>query len=362
MAEFDVNGVGVPNGKYFGMPFGNEECPVVLISVPWDATVSYAEGTAQGPEAIIGASVQVDLYDENIKGAEVFKIGTDGTLIDMDEGKRIPASSCVRMMNAEARASAKKIISTLSAGKKLSAAAVRAQKKVNRMSGNVNYLVEEICGFYHDKGRIPGVVGGEHSVAFGAVKAAAERLAEGEGLGLVQFDAHADLRVAYEGFEYSHASVMYNCISRIPQIERLCQIGIRDFCADEAEFIAKNGKIRAFTGSSISESLFNGKNWNAVCEEISAVLPEKIYISFDIDGLEPSMCPHTGTPVPGGLTFDMAVYLLRFLAGRKRIVGFDLCEVAPGRNDEWDANVGARLLHKLCLYAANSGGSERWNK
>lgn len=362
MTEFDVNGVGVPNGKYFGMPFGNDECPVVLVSVPWDATVSYAEGTAEGPEAIIGASVQVDLYDENVSGAEDFKIGTDETLIDMDEENGLLASGYIKMMNAGARASAKKIISTLAAGKKLSAAAVRAQKKVNGMSGSVNYLVEKICGFYHDRGQIPGVVGGEHSVAFGAVKAAADRLAEGERLGLVQFDAHADLRAAYEGFEYSHASVMYNCISRIPQIGRLCQIGIRDFCADEAELVANNGKISAFTGSSISESLFNGKNWNAVCEEISAVLPEKIYISFDIDGLEPSMCPHTGTPVPGGLTFDMAVYLLRFLAGRKRIVGFDLCEVAPGENDEWDANVGARLLHKLCLYSAMSGGGEWRNK
>lgn len=350
MAEFDVNGVGVPNGRYFGMPYESDECPVALISVPWDATVSYAAGTSRGPEAMIDASIQVDLFDEKIEGAQRLKIGTDESLVELGNGTSVRTSEYIETMNSEARASAKKIIDILASGKKLPPSACRKQDQVNRMSREINRLVEEICSGYYEKGIIPGVVGGEHSVAFGAVMAAARHLEKGERLGLVQFDAHADLRVAYEGFDYSHASVMYNCISKIPGIETLCQIGIRDFCADENELIGADKRIRAFTGSKISEDLFNGKNWNTLCNEIVSSLPEKIYISFDIDGLEPSMCPHTGTPVPGGITFDMAVYLLRKFAQERKIVGFDLCEVAPGE-DEWDANVGARLLHKLCLCA-----------
>ncbi len=350
MEKFDVNGVGVPNGRYFGMPFESGECPVVLVSVPWDATVSYAAGTSEGPAAIIDASVQVDLFDEKLKGAESLKIGTDESLTELENGISMRTSEYIRTMNAGARASAKKIIDTLASGEQLSLSVRREQERVNQMSREVNRLVEGICSGYYDRGIIPGVVGGEHSVAFGAVMAAAGHLGKGEKLGLVQFDAHADLRVAYEGFEYSHASVMYNCLSGIPEIETLCQIGIRDFCADEYELIGKDKRIKAFTGAKISEELFNGKDWNTLCNEIVASVPEKIYISFDIDGLEPSMCPHTGTPVPGGITFDMAVYLLRKFAEKRKIVGFDLCEVAPGE-DEWDANVGARLLHKLCLCA-----------
>ncbi|MGM9774829.1 MAG: agmatinase family protein [Candidatus Egerieousia sp.] len=351
MAEFDVNGVGVPNGKYFGMPFDSDECPVALISVPWDATVSYAAGTAKGPDAIIDASIQVDLFDEYIQGAEELKIGTDEALVKIENGSAVKVSDHIGKINVGARAAAERIIGALASGRALSQSELEDQEAVNRMSREVNRLVEGTCLSYYKKGIIPGVVGGEHSVAFGAVKAAASQLKRGETLGLIQFDAHADLRVAYEGFEYSHASVMYNCLSQIPEIETLCQISIRDFCVDEYNLIKNNKKIKAFTGGRIADALFNGKSWNTLCSEVIESLPEKVYISFDIDGLEPSMCPHTGTPVPGGITFDMAVYLLRRLAKERKIVGFDLCEVAPG-DDEWDANVGARLLHKLCLFTA----------
>lgn len=350
--EFDASGVGVANGRYFGMPFSNDECPVVLVSVPWDATVSYSAGTAEGPEAIINASIQVDLYDEKIPDSDSFKIGTDETLIDMGE-ERVKASEYIHALSAEAREKACKIISCLAEGKELGKSLRDAQTEVNQSSEAVNYLVEQICSGYLSHGKIPGVVGGEHSVTFGAVKAAAASLPEGQKLGVLQFDAHADLRNAYEGFEHSHASIMFNILSKIKDIGHLTQVGIRDFCADEHDTVNREGRVSAFTDCAIEEALAEGETWKSVCQRIVDTLPEYVYISFDIDGLDSSLCPNTGTPVPGGLSFQKAVYLLRMVSSQRKIVGFDLCEVAPGEN-EWDANVGARLIHKLALLAAQS--------
>lgn len=120
---------------------------------------------------------------------------------------------------------------------------------------------------------------------------------------------------------------------------------------------ADDPRVTMFDGPGLSASKFAGESWHSLCERIVARLPQQVYVSFDIDGLAPQYCPHTGTPVPGGLTFDEAVYLLsRVAASGRRIVGFDLCEVAPAPSgeDEWDANVGARMLYKLCLFALSS--------
>jgi len=369
--EFDACGVGVPNGRFFGMPFPNDECPVVLIPVPWDTTVSYSAGTAEGPAAIIDASVQVDLYDELLEGSDSVKIGTDETLIDLDRNDgetekdsddKVLASEYIKAINEECRPKACKIIECQAMGEELSRDLEKELEEINQASEAVNYLVEQICSGYIAQGKVPGVVGGEHSVTFGAVKAAAASLKEGEELGVLQFDAHADLRMAYEGFEHSHASIMFNILSKIPGISALCQVGIRDFSSEEHKTIREEGRITAFTDTQIAQRLAQGENWLTICGEIVCHLPQNVYISFDIDGLEPSLCPNTGTPVPGGLTYNQAVILLRKVAESRRIVGFDLCEVAParakgkgavgGEENEWDANVGARLLHKLSLLTA----------
>lgn len=353
--HFDANDIGVPNGRFFGMPFDNKECQVVLIPVPWDATVSYSAGTANGPDAVTDASVQVDLFDECIKGSENFKIGTDESTIEV-EGQLALVDEYIAYLNTIARADAEKIIARLAGGKPLTKALQSKQASVNEMSMVVNDLVYAVCQKYYLQGKIPGVVGGEHSVAFGAVEAAAAQMGKGEKLGVLQIDAHADLRKAYEGFEFSHASIMRNVLDRIANIGKLVQVGIRDFCSDEATYAAKNKKVVQFTDNAVGERLFCGEKWNAVCKEISAALPSKVYISFDIDGLEPSLCPHTGTPVPGGLTWGQALHLLRVIGKEHTIVGFDLNEVAPapGGKDEWDANVGARMLYKLSLIASES--------
>jgi agmatinase len=128
-------------------------------------------------------------------------------------------------------------------------------------------------------------------------------------------------------------------------------VAVRDYCNDEAQLMAPNPRIKAFTDSNLIEAAFGGKTWAAQCEEIITSLPDKVYISFDIDGLSPDNCPHTGTPVPGGLSYNQALFLLKqLMLSGKQIIGFDLCEVAVGGDEEWDANVGARLLYKLCCY------------
>jgi agmatinase len=219
--------------------------------------------------------------------------------------------------------------------------------RVNAISSHVNELVYAAATRLISKAKLVGVVGGDHSAPFGLMRAYAERY---PGLGVLHFDAHCDLRIAYEGFTWSHASIMYNVISRIPQVKRLVQIGIRDFCEQELEVVQRSrGRIVVHFDEALQRLKFEGRPWKTVVAKVLASLPKNVYISFDIDGLDPSLCPHTGTPVPGGLFFEEAVYVMAAVAkSGRRIVGFDLTEVSPGlEGDEWDANVGARLLYKM---------------
>jgi agmatinase len=197
-----------------------------------------------------------------------------------------------------------------------------------------------------------GLIGGDHSTPYGFIQALAERY---DSFGILQIDAHCDLRNAYEGFTFSHASVMFNAI-QIKNVSHLVQVGIRDFCEEELQVINQNKKITTFFDANLKKENYEGQNWKKQCDAIIKALPNKVYISFDIDGLDPKLCPNTGTPVPGGLEFEHAVYLFTQLQMKgKKIIGFDLNEVAPGK-DEWDANVGARMLFKLCHLLIKSNG------
>ena len=151
---------------------------------------------------------------------------------------------------------------------------------------------------------------------------------------------------------------MYNVL-KTSAVARLVQVGIRDFCDEEFQMMKRGmGRVKTFFDDKLKESLGQGQSWDSLCDQIVNELPEKVYISFDIDGLDPKLCPHTGTPVPGGLEFHQAVTLIRKVATSKRtIIGFDLCEVAPGPADnEWDANVGSRILWQLCNWTGVSNG------
>ncbi len=338
--QFDPNAPSV-KGKIFGMPYTPEEAELVLIPVPWEATVSYRTGTAKAPEAILNASSQIDLYANDIN--EVWKIGI----------AMLPPSVDIFNENEKIRALAKKHIDALENGVLESDRDTLMVAKVNEACENLNIFVKNSCLRYLREGKLVGLVGGDHSTPMGLIRALAEKY---DRFGILQIDAHADLRKAYEGFTYSHASIMYNAL-KLPAVARLVQVGIRDLCEEESAVINRSmGRVKTFFDADIKQNEFKGGQWHTICESIIKELPANVYISFDIDGLDPKLCPNTGTPVPGGLEFQQIAYLLKALAkSGKKIIGFDLNEVAPG-NDDWDAIVGSRVLWELSKWCGVSNG------
>jgi agmatinase len=151
---------------------------------------------------------------------------------------------------------------------------------------------------------------------------------------------------------------MYNALKEIPQLKKLVQAGIRDYGSDEWDLLKNsNGRIVTYFDKTIRSRIYEGETWKLIAEEIVSNLPEKVFISFDIDGLDRKLCPFTGTPVPGGFELEQVFYLFsKILQSRKKLVGFDLNEVGIGGDTDWDANVGARVLYKLCnlLVTSNS--------
>ncbi len=335
MTEFNPNEVCIDNGNYFGMPFTEQESQLVLVSVPWDVTSSYGSGSSKAPDAIIEASLQLDFHDPAAVDAWRNGIATIG--IDYS----------IQDRSAKHRADAEKTIQMLESGNPLYNNIIqfctnRVNKGSAELNGEIYAQVKELLA----KGKLVGLIGGDHSTPYGAIKAVAEH--EGS-MGILQFDAHCDLRKAYEGFTHSHASIMYNVLENVPQVEKLVQVGVRDCCDDEVAYAAASSRVEIFDDHSLASNRFDGMTWNRQCDLIVEQLPRKVYISFDIDGLSPENCPSTGTPVPGGLSFNEAVWLIkRVVESGRRIVGFDLCEVVPNRKNQWDANVGARMLFKLC--------------
>lgn len=331
LENFDSNGPGIKN-NLFGLPFTKENAKVIVIPVPWEVTVSYREGTGSGPEAILNASSQIDLFHREIK--DVWKLGIAMLPISKElyeENKRLRdlAESHIQSLENRTETEANKIITD----------------KINEACENLNIYIKNTCIQLLRQGKLVGILGGDHSTSLGFLRALSERY---DRFGILQIDAHADLRKAYEGFQYSHGSIMFNAL-KLPAVGKIVQVGIRDFCEEEMQMMQRaGGRVKTFFDSDIKEAYYRGKNWTAQCEEIIKELPDLIYISFDIDGLNPKLCPHTGTPVPGGFELEQLSYLLKQIvkSGRK-IIGFDLCEVAPG-DDEWDANVGARTLWELC--------------
>uniref|UniRef100_UPI0032168EE9 agmatinase family protein n=1 Tax=uncultured Draconibacterium sp. TaxID=1573823 RepID=UPI0032168EE9 len=333
--KFNPNGVGVKNGNFIGLPFTVENAEVVLLPVPWDVTVSYGDGTALGPNAILEASSQLDLFD-----------------LDVNDGweKGIyfqQVNAAVLERRNVIRPKATKYIEFLENGGDISANAEMSEllDEINTECEAFNFFVYRESKKLLDAGKLVGLVGGDHSTPLGYLKALSEKYSD---IGVLHIDAHMDLRSAYEGFTYSHASIFNNAL-QLSAIKKMVQVGIRDCCDEEVELAATDERVHVFFDQHLKEEEFNGASWNSQCEDIIADLPGNVYISFDVDGLDPKLCPSTGTPVPGGLGFNQAIFLFKKIveSGRK-IIGFDVCETG---NDEWDANVAARIIYKLCLLA-----------
>lgn len=343
IAEFDASDIGVLNGNLYSLPFNLEESEVVVVPMPWEVTVSYRAGTAAGPKTMLDASTQVDLYEPDIKDAWKLGVGME----------KIPAEWM--KLNKKLRGLAQRCIAHLEqGGSPTDTKVAKLYKEINDGGARLNEWTAQKTRYWLDKGKSVCVMGGEHSVPLGFMHTLAEKYPR---FSILHIDAHADLREAYEGFEYSHASIMYNA-SKLQNVDRISLVGIRDYSEQEADRIAASrGRMVAFPDRYFKRKAYEGVAWRQLCREITTPLSQNVYISFDIDALDPALCPHTGTPVPGGLEFEQVMYLIEMLVARgKKIIGFDLCEVAPGPGDDWDSIVGVRALYRLALLMAKSQG------
>jgi agmatinase len=274
-------------------PAPREKARFEIIPAPFEKSVSYGHGAADGPAALLEASQQLEVFD--------------GTGCPAEAGIYTgPAVDC--------RGSAGRVLKRLEAR-----------------------TAEALAG-----GRIPIVLGGEHTVSLGPIRALA---ALGKPFGVVQFDAHADLRAAYEGNPLSHASVMRRVVEDCNA--PLFQIGCRAFCREEADF----RKARGIPHLDAEDLALNGIPRRV----LPASFPKRLYITFDVDGLDPSVMPGTGTPVPGGLLWYDALRLLRAVAAGRSIAGFDVVELAPLKGSPISEFAAARLTYFMMGLALGGG-------
>jgi len=336
LSQFDPDSVGNPNNNIFGLPFSEEDARLIILPVPWEVTVSYGAGTARAAEQIRKASLQIDIFDdENPDGWK------QGYYLREVDKKLLMKSDYLRK-------EAELYIDYISRGQRVEDNQFmrKTLKDVNEGGAFFNKWVYDQTKGLLSRGKLVAVLGGDHSTPLGYFKAIAEKHGE---FGILQIDAHCDLRSGYSGFNYSHASIMYNALQEIENLKTLVQIGVRDYSGAELEIInGSNGRITAYFDKEIKFRRFEGEPWGQIADEIIEKLPQKVHISFDIDGLDPKLCPHAGTPVHGGFQIEELFYLFtKLLKSGRHLIGFDLLEVGVGETD-WDANVGARVLWKLC--------------
>ena len=346
-SNYDPDNLGNPNNNIFGLPTTEDGANLIIFPVPWEVTVSYGAGTARSAESIFKASLQVELYDADFP--ESWKQGyymrhTDKKMLMKSDYLRKEAELYLDYISKGEDVNANQFIK-------------KTLREVNEGSDLMNTWVYEQTKALLAKDKMVGLLGGDHSTPLGFYKSIGEKFGS---FGILQVDAHCDLRIAYEDFKYSHASIMYNALKEVPQIERIVQIGVRDYSEGEWNYIQEsNFRVIPYFEKEIRTRLYEGQTWKLIADEIIRKLPDKVHISFDIDGLDPKLCPNTGTPVHGGFETEQLFYLFNsILKSGRKIIGFDLVEIGVGESD-WDANVGARVLFKLCnlLVASNEAAS-----
>ncbi|RMH27814.1 MAG: arginase [Planctomycetota bacterium] len=333
---FDPDGLASPEAGFFGLPAPDGSARIRIIPAPFEGTATFGGGSRRAPDAIRAVSHQLDLYDHRF--GRVWEAGIASAL----------AIEGLEALGEECRALAEPIL----AGRPADASALA---RIDEIGALVERRVRDAAADALRAGSAPIVVGGEHAVAEGAIRAAAE---DAGPVGVLQIDAHMDLRRAYAGMARSHASVMRNVADSIAGADRLVQVGVRDYAEGERRFAeSRADRVAVFYDADLWSARDAGASWASLCERIIEPLGERVHVTFDIDGLDPSLCPGTGTPVPGGLSFHAACELLARLArSGRRVVSADLVEVAPRPGDDWDATVGARALYALCGAVAVSNG------
>lgn len=272
-----------------------EKSKIVILSAPFEKTVSYGKGTASGPKEILKASHYVEFYDEELDRELVFEKG----IATLPELKFKDDS---------------------------------VKKGIEKIYKNVKKLIAD--------GKFVVTLGGEHSLSSAPVKAHFEAY---ENLSILQIDAHSDLRDTYNGSKYSHASVM----ARVAEFTKdIVQVGIRAQCIEESIYIKENN-IKTYYARDIKSGK-HGDNWQ---DKVVNDLKENVYVTFDVDGLDPSIIAATGTPEPGGLLWDETMNLFKKIGEKKNIVGFDVVELAPSKYHESSSFMTAKLVYKLLNYS-----------
>ncbi|MEM7621737.1 MAG: agmatinase family protein [Planctomycetota bacterium] len=340
--------------RLFGLPTPRDEASVIVIPVPFDATCSYRTGAASAPRAVLRASAQLDLLDRRFG-----PIYTRGIFMD-------PIPEDIELLNTSTRRLVDRVVADLDQHGTTHQEHRDAIATADTACELVRQHVTDRVRCVLDADQTPLLLGGEHGVSLGAITACAERYPT---LGVLQIDAHMDLRRAYMGLRYSHASVMLNTLEDAGSIARVVQVGVRDFAQTELDF-ASARRITTHFWDDLADQLDAGASWRSLAESMIEPLPREVYVTLDIDGLDPTLCPNTGTPVPGGLSWDQAGIMLEVLnASGRRVIGMDLVEVSPGAHettagndrehvptsDSVDAIVGARLLYRMCALAAEKG-------
>lgn len=262
-----------------------------VIPVPYEQSVSYGTGTAEGPQAILEASAQLELFD--------------GRLIPADYGIHTAAPiDCTGSPSA------------------------------------VLSRIEEAVDRCLSLGKLPVVLGGEHTVTAGVIPAMTRHH---DRFGVIQFDAHADLRDSYQGSPFSHACVMRRVAEQnIP----ILQIGTRSYCLEEQQY-RRDRAIPCYDAEEI---------WRRGIDAVTlpADFPDKVYVTFDVDGLDASVMPATGTPVPGGLSWYQAMWLIERIMGKRVCIGFDVVEFAPLAGMHGAAFTAAQLVYNIMGYLVGS--------
>lgn len=278
-------------GRYAGLPdeFANlDTAKIVILPVPFDKTTTYQKGSDLGPEAIIEASRNLELFDIET-GTEVYQVG-------------IHTAQAVACPTSES------------------------------MIANV----EQNVAAFLNKDKFVVTLGGEHSISPAPIRAHAARY---PGLSILQLDAHADLQPAYEGNPLSHASAMSR-VKEIPTVSSLVAVGIRSMSSDELEFMDR--KLTYFC-----HEIWDKEDW---IENVVNNLSDEVYVTLDLDVFDPSIMPSTGTPEPGGLNWYQVLRLLKEVAKRKTIVGFDIVELCPKQSDKSPDFLAAKLIYKILSY------------
>lgn len=262
------------------------DAKVAILPVPYDGTSTWIKGADKGPEALLEASANMELYDIETD-SEVYKIGI------------------------------------------YTAPAVKVKKSPEAMVDAVRIKAEDFL----NKGKFLITLGGEHSVSIGVIQAHAQKFSN---LSVLQIDAHTDLRSSYEGSKNNHACVM----ARAKELCPIVQVGIRSMDAGEKENL---DPARVFW----AHKIVNCDKW---MDEAINLLTENVYLTIDLDGFDPSILPSTGTPEPGGLQWYPMLQFFKKLIERKNLVGFDVVELCPNKNERSSDFLATKLIYKLLSY------------